>query len=126
MATRLQARVTTGLGKAKSNVGTSAASVAAALGLAEVYPGTLNLALGQPFEVPVDAHPVVLPSLGARHQPFYFYPAELAGKAVWVTRSLSQIEVADDLLEIVADCSLRAALNLQDGDEVVLTLRTAP
>ena len=89
MATRLRARVTTGLGKAQSNVGASAASVAAALGLPEVYPGTLNLELEHPFEVPVGAHPVILPSLGARQQPFYFYPAELAGRAVWVARSLS-------------------------------------
>ncbi len=114
---------TTGLGKAQTNIGASADALATALGLSGVYPGTLNLQLDHPFEVPVGAQPVVLPSLGARHQPFYFYPAQLAGQAVWVTRSLSQLEVTDDLLEIVADCSLRARLNLLDGDEVLLTVQ---
>ena len=117
----LTGHVVSGLGRAAANVDVASADLARVLG-GVPFPGTLNVRLAAPFEPPPGAVPAVLPILGQRAIPFYLYSARLGGVPVWVTRSLSQIENTDDLLEIVAMVGLREHLNLKDGDLVRLEL----
>ncbi len=118
---QIRGRIAAGLGKAGGNVRQSAVALRRALGILDVYPGTLNVLLDADFEAPPWA-PIVVDGLGERRQPFHLYPAAISGQRAWVARSLSQLEISDNVLEIIAERSLRDALTLLDGDEVVIEL----
>ncbi len=117
----LRGRVEAGLGKAGAQVVQSGAELASALGAAPV-PGTLNVRLPVPFEPTDDARPIRVERFGQRETPFFLFPGRIGGHQVWVARSLSQIEVTDDLLEVLSTVHLRTALGLRDGDEVEIEL----
>ena len=111
-----------GLGEATGHLSEGLQTLEAALGA--ILPGTLNVLLDRPFEAPPSAHGIQIPRLPWRDMPFYFFPAMLESRqAVWIVRSLSQLEQTDDLLELVASVHLRTVLNLHDGDAVTIALR---
>ncbi len=96
---QIRGRVAAGLGKAGGNVRQSAVALRQALGIPDVYPGTLNIVLDADFEAPPWTS-IVVDGLGERQQPFHLYPAAINGQRAWVARSLSQLEISDNVLGI--------------------------
>jgi len=117
----IRGQVQTGLGKASGQTKLSLRDLTRALGVTPV-PGTLNVRLAEGFVAPTGARPIRIDRIGERDMPFFLFAGHVGTYSVWVTRSLSQMQLTDDSLELLSTVHLRTVLGIQDGDIVTIDL----
>jgi CTP-dependent riboflavin kinase len=121
----LPGRVASGIGGHAHWMTVHSDLYAAKVGM-ELFPGTLNVVLNEPWYAPAHCIRMEPPEYAV---PLSIVPCRISGLAAFILRTdknnAGQGDHAPTVIELAAPVRLRDALNLNDGDEVNITLDDA-